>query len=299
MVWFRRTKVERPADGSMSLMEHLYELRKRLMWAAIFIFLGVVLGFIWFTKRVGPIPSLGDLLVEPYRVASGDEAARLLATNPFSGLQLQLKAALMAGLVFSSPGWLYQIWAFVTPALFAKERRYAVSFVTLAALLFTAGAYLAYLVIPEGLKVLFNFADTSVVNMTGPDEYYSFLMTLLIVFGISFLLPLFLVALNFIGVAQGPPARQVASLRHLRDLRLRRARGARQRPDQHAGAGPLDVSAVRDQHPGRQVQRQAQGPQRPRGRGTGRPLRRPGLGDLSPPALPSRPATPACDTLER
>ncbi len=210
MVWFRRTKVERPADGSMSLMEHLYELRKRLMWAAIFIFLGVVLGFIWFTKRVGPIPSLGDLLVEPYRVASGDEAARLLATNPFSGLQLQLKAALMAGLVFSSPGWIYQIWAFVTPALFAKERRYAVAFTTLAALLFTAGAYLAYLVIPEGLKVLFNFADTSVVNMTGPNEYYSFLMTLLIVFGISFLLPLFLVALNFIGVLKG---RQLAKWR--------------------------------------------------------------------------------------
>lgn len=210
MVWFRRTKVERPADGSMSLMEHLYELRKRLMWAVIFVFLGVVLGFIWFTRRVGPIPSLGAILIEPYRTALGDEGARLLATNPFSGLQLQLKAALMAGLVFSSPGWLYQIWAFVTPALFSKEKRYAVTFVTLAALLFTAGAYLAYLVIPEGLKVLFNFADTSVVNMTGPNEYYSFLMTLLIVFGISFLLPLFLVALNFIGVIKG---RQLAKWR--------------------------------------------------------------------------------------
>lgn len=210
VVWFRRTKVERPADGSMSLMEHLYELRKRLVWAVVFIFLGTVFGFIWFTKTIGPIPSLGAILIEPYRVAIGNEQARLLALNPFSGLQLQLKAALMAGLVFSSPGWLYQIWAFVTPALYSKEKRYAVTFVTLAALLFTTGAYLAYLVIPEGLRVLFGFGDTSVENQTGPEQYYSFLMTLLIVFGISFLLPLFLVALNFIGVLRG---RQLAKWR--------------------------------------------------------------------------------------
>jgi sec-independent protein translocase protein TatC len=210
VVWFRRTKVERPADGSMSLMEHLYELRKRLMWGTIFILLGIVLGFIWFDKSVGPIPSLGSILIQPYRTAVGNDEARLLALNPFSGLQLQLKAALMAGLVFSSPGWLYQIWAFVTPALYSKERRYAITFVTLAALLFTAGAYLAYLVIPEGLKVLYGFGDSSVVNETGPGEYYSFLMTLLIVFGISFLLPLFLVALNFIGVIRG---RQLAKWR--------------------------------------------------------------------------------------
>ncbi len=210
MVWFRRTKVEHSPDGSMSLMEHLYELRKRLMWAVIFIVLGMILGFIWFDKSVGPIPSLGTLLIEPLRVALDDENARLLALSPFSGLQLQLKAALMAGLVFSSPGWLYQIWAFVTPALYTKERRYAVTFVTLAVLLFSGGAYLAYLVIPEGLRVLFGFGSDSVVNAPGPAEYYSFLMTLLIVFGISFLLPLFIVALNFIGVVKG---RQLAKWR--------------------------------------------------------------------------------------
>jgi sec-independent protein translocase protein TatC len=210
VAWFRRTKVERPADGSMSLMEHLYELRKRLMWAVIFILLGTILGFIWFTKDVGPIPSLGDLLIRPLRDALGNDDAKLLALSPFSGLQLQLKAAMMAGLVFSSPGWLYQIWAFVTPALYSKERRYAISFVTLAAVLFSAGAYLAYLVIPEGLRVLFGFGDTSVTFELAPADYYSFLMTLLIVFGISFLLPLFLVALNFIGVIRG---RQLAKWR--------------------------------------------------------------------------------------
>lgn len=210
MVWFRRTKVERPADGSMSLMEHLYELRKRLMWAAIFIVIGTILGFIWFDKPVGPIPSLGALLIEPLRQALNNQDALLLALSPFSGLQLQLKAALMAGLVFSSPGWLYQIWAFVTPALYSKERRYAVTFVSLAALLFTVGAYLAYLIIPEGLRVLFGFGDSSVQYQLEPAQYYSFLMTLLIVFGISFELPLFIVALNFIGVVKG---RQLAKWR--------------------------------------------------------------------------------------
>ncbi len=210
MALFRRRKIERPADGAMSLMEHLYELRKRLTWAVIFIVSGTVLGFIWFDNGFFGGPSLGKLLIDPLCAAQDDPECKLLALSPFSGLQLQLKAAIMAGLVFSSPGWLYQVWAFVTPALYSKERRYAVSFVSLAVLLFSVGAYLAYLVIPEGLRVLLGFGDSSVVYELGPADYYSFLMTLLIVFGISFELPLFLVALNFIGVVRG---RQLAKWR--------------------------------------------------------------------------------------
>ena len=210
MALFRRKKGESAVDGTMSLMEHLYELRKRLFWAVAFILLGTVLGFIWFNHGVGRVQSLGQILLDPYCTAKGGKDCKLLATSPFSGLQLQLKAAFMAGMVFSSPGWLYQIWAFVTPALYSKERRYAISFVSLAALLFVVGAYLAYLVIPEGLTVLLGFGDQSVNYQLGPAEYYSFLMTLLIVFGISFELPLFLVALNFIGVVKG---RQLAKWR--------------------------------------------------------------------------------------
>lgn len=215
MALFRRKKGEQSADGTMSLMEHLYELRKRLFWAVAFVFLGVVLGFIWFDHGISAlhIKPLGEILLGPYcsaKSAKGDTGCLLLATGPFQGIQLQLKAALMAGLVFSCPGWLYQIWAFVTPALYSKERRYAITFVSLAALLFVVGAYLAYLVIAEGLTVLMSFGSDEIYYQLAPDLYYSFLMTLLVVFGISFELPLFLVALNFIGVVKG---RQLAKWR--------------------------------------------------------------------------------------
>ena len=186
----------------MTLMEHLYELRRRLAWALAFIVLGTIVGFVWFGHGIPAlgIPSLGDILIGPYCEAKGAVDCTLLALAPFQGLALQMKAALMAGLVFSSPGWLYEVWAFVTPALYSKERRYALTFVSLAVVLFTAGAVLAYLVIGKGLEVLFGFGGGQITYQLGPDEYYSFLMTLLIVFGVSFLLPLFLVALNFIGI---------------------------------------------------------------------------------------------------
>ncbi len=212
MAWFRRKSRDKAADGSMSLMEHLYELRKRLFWAVMFIVGGTIIGFIWFSHGIAAIglKPLGEILLAPYCSAKGGAGCQLLATSPFQGLQLQLKAALMAGLVFSSPGWLYQIWAFVTPALYSKERRYAITFVSMAAVLFSLGAVLAYLVIGEGLRVLMNFGAGEINYQLGPSEYYSFLMTLLIVFGISFLLPLFLIALNFIGVVKG---RQLAKWR--------------------------------------------------------------------------------------
>ena len=205
MVTFRRNKRKRStgsSDGTMTLMEHLYELRRRLAWALAFIVLGTIIGFVWFGRGIPAlgIKSLGDILIAPYCEAKGGVDCTLLALAPFQGLSLQLKAAVMAGLVFSSPGWLYEIWAFVTPALYSKERRYAITFVSLAVLLFVTGAALAYLVVGKGLEVLFGFGGGQITFQLGPDEYYSFLMTLLIVFGVSFLLPLFLVALNFIGV---------------------------------------------------------------------------------------------------
>jgi sec-independent protein translocase protein TatC len=206
MVWFRRRKEEESSDGTMTLMEHLYELRRRLAWAAAFIVLGSVLGFLWFDTSVPGIGSLNHLLIDPYCTAKariGDETCSLLATTPFAGLAFQLKAALLAGVVFSSPGWLYHVWSFVTPALYSRERKYAITFVSLAATLFIAGAFLAYLVIGEGLRVLMGFGGENLTFELNPENYYSFLMTLLVVFGVSFELPLFLVGLNFVGAIRG------------------------------------------------------------------------------------------------
>jgi sec-independent protein translocase protein TatC len=123
-----------------------------------------------------------------------------LATGPFSALELQLKSALIAGTVLSSPVWLYQLWAFVTPALYSKERKYAIIFVACGGLLFAIGAVLAYVVIREGLTVLLGFGGDATIAALSPDSYFSFLIAMLIIFGVSFELPLLLIMLNQIGV---------------------------------------------------------------------------------------------------
>ena len=130
---------------------------------------------------------------------AGDDC-KLLATGPFSAVELQLKSALIAGVVLSSPVWLYQLWAYVTPALFTKERRYAVTFVTTGGLLFAIGAVLAYVVIREGLTVLLGFGGDATIAALSPDSYFSFLIAMLIIFGVSFELPLLLIMLNQIGL---------------------------------------------------------------------------------------------------
>ena len=114
---------DEPKDGTMSLMDHLYELRRRIGWAALGLLVGTIIGFIWYTVAIPAlhIPNLGDILTRPYcrvpeskRVSFGG-ACQLLATDVFSPLQIRLKAAFMVGAVISSPVWLYQLWAFITP----------------------------------------------------------------------------------------------------------------------------------------------------------------------------------------
>ena len=206
----RRRKPVTPADGSMPLMEHLFELRTRLFFAVLGILVGTVVGFVWFGHGIPAIglPSLSEILTGPYcavpateRVTFGaGDDCRLLATGPFSALELQLKSALIAGTVLSSPVWLHQLWAFVTPALYSRERRYAIVFVSSGALLFSVGAVLAYVVIREGLTVLLGFGGDATIAALSPDSYFSFLIAMLIIFGVSFELPLLLIMLNQIGM---------------------------------------------------------------------------------------------------
>ena len=206
----RPHRSERSADGTMSLMGHLFEFRQRLFFAVLGIVGGTVLGFIWFGHGIPAIglPKLSEILTGPYcavpsseRVTFGAGAdCKLLATGPFSAVELQLKSALIAGVVVSSPIWLHQLWAFITPALYSKERRYAITFVTSGGLLFALGAVLAYVVIREGLTVLLGFGGDATIAALTPDSYFSFLIAMLIIFGVSFELPLLLIMLNQIGL---------------------------------------------------------------------------------------------------
>ncbi|MGV9978217.1 twin-arginine translocase subunit TatC [Micromonospora wenchangensis] len=190
---------ERAADGSMTLMEHVRELRNRLFRASLAIVVGLIVGF-WLAQ-----PAF-DLLKEPYCRLPGatdamGECQQFLQLSPADGFILKLKLALWIGLIVGAPVWLYQLWAFIAPGLHRHERKWAYVFVSIAAPLFAAGAVLAYLVVDKGLAFLMESGVTGLSTQLEVTRYISFVTNMILLFGVAFEFPLILLMLNFTGVA--------------------------------------------------------------------------------------------------
>jgi sec-independent protein translocase protein TatC len=188
--------------GKMPLLDHMREFRSRLIKSSFAVVLGAAIGWVLYQPIIRlltlPFCDLGSS-TSPTTSQCGD----LYVNGILGPFNLHVKIALLSGIIFASPIWIYQLWAFITPALHKKERRITLAFAAVASPLFASGSYLAYLILPHAVDVLLGFTPNNLGNLVRFDEYLDFVLRLILIFGIAFILPLFLVALNLLGVLSG------------------------------------------------------------------------------------------------
>ena len=182
----------------MSLGAHLKEFRRRLIISLIAIVLAGIIGW-WasgwvFVSLQAPITQVAE--------ASGRHVTLDFDTLGVS-FDLTLQIALTIAVLIASPVWLYQVWAFVTPGLVRKERRYAIGFLAAAIPLFLVGCALGFFAMPRMVDLMLSFAPTESVSNLSARYYYDFFLKLILVSGVACVLPVILVVLNFAGVMRG------------------------------------------------------------------------------------------------
>ncbi|MEU2596763.1 twin-arginine translocase subunit TatC [Streptomyces hirsutus] len=206
-----RKQQERDPEGRMPLAEHLRELRNRLAKALLGIVLVTIVAAFFYNdiinfftdpvlKSVGCGYSFEELAAS---TRDEDPCAQITINGLIAPFTLALKVSLMAGVVLASPVWLYQLWSFIAPGLHRHEKKYAYAFVATGFPLFLGGAYFAYRVLPTTAKVLIDFTPVGVDNLLPLDDLLDLVTRMVIVFGLSFELPLLLIMLNFTGALTG------------------------------------------------------------------------------------------------
>jgi sec-independent protein translocase protein TatC len=193
------------AETGMTLVEHLTELRKRLIICIAAVGIGMVVAFVAYDW-------IFNFLIQPYKdIATSENAiggGRLLQTDPLEGFGVRLKTSGYAGIALAMPVLLWQVWRFVTPGLYPHERRYAVPFVISALVLFVLGAGLAYYTLPQALNFLIGIAGDGFITAFSAGKYFQLITYMMLAFGIGFEFPIVLVFLQLAGVVDAAALRK-------------------------------------------------------------------------------------------
>lgn len=188
--------------GTMPLLDHFRELRTRIVKSALFIFIFAAVGWVYYNDIIATLSApVCDLRAA--QESGSAECGALFISGVLGPLNLQLKISFLTGVIISAPFWLFQLWAFIAPALTRREKRNSVLFIIAATPFFAMGAALAYIVLPLAIEVLFGFTPESLNNLIRFDDYLDFVLRLILIFGIAFELPVFLVSLNLVGILSG------------------------------------------------------------------------------------------------
>lgn len=191
---FRRKDKER----RMSLGSHLRELRVRLSWSAGFLVVGTVIGWFLFD----PVFKLLQAPLIEVTKARGIEAVVNFGTV-VSAFDTRIQVSIFLGVMLTSPFWLYNFWAFISPGLKSRERRFTIGFVLSSVPLFLTGAYIAWTSLPTFVVVLIGFTPEGSSNVINASEYILFTIRIVLVFGLAFVMPVVLVLLNFANLLTG------------------------------------------------------------------------------------------------
>lgn len=183
------------------VLAHLRELRKRVFKSALGVLLLAIVGWIFYNQIILK-------LAQPICGKNGElndlkECTSLYVSGVLGPLNLQIKVALLVGVILAAPIWLYQIWAFVLPGLKKREKTLAFAFFVGAIPFFAAGVTLGYYILPVAIKVLLGFTPDNLTNLIRFDDYLDFVLRVILLFGIAFELPVFLLALNAAGALTG------------------------------------------------------------------------------------------------
>ena len=202
--------------GQMTLMEHLAELRNRLIKSAVAVVVGGVGCWIFYSFIL-------DFLLEPYcqtipvedridsKLFGPEGGCKLYVTDPLEPFRVRLTVAGYGGLALAMPVLLWQSWRFIAPGLYRHEKRYAIPFVAAGVLLFFTGGALAYWSLPRALDFLVSIGGPDLVSLFSPKLYLGFVIKMMVAFGIAFQFPIFLIGLQAMGVVENRTLRKIRS----------------------------------------------------------------------------------------